>query len=142
MVRRQRIMPIGLEFARTARAVTHAFDRAMADAGASAALWQVLLLVRTERWGTQSRLADAMGVSQATLTHHLAAAERRGLVRRWRDPENRRVQQVELTDDGVEVFERLREVARRHDARLRSQLGDDDTERLRELLGRLRAAVS
>src|SRR3954468_12920723 len=113
------IPPIGLRLTRTSRVVTQAFERAMAGAGGSASAWQVLLLVRSEQWGTQSRMAEAMGITGATLTHHLNALESQGLVRRWREESNRRVQQVALTDKGEALFERLREVAVRHDERLR-----------------------
>jgi MarR family transcriptional regulator for hemolysin len=121
--------------------VTQAFERAMAQAGGSASTWQVLLLVRSKKWGTQSELAQAMGVTGATLTHHLNALEDQGLVRRWRERANRRVQNAELTDAGVRLFDRLREVAVRHDARLRSQLSDEETENLAELLDRLLAGL-
>ena len=133
--------PIGLRLARTARVVSQAFDRAMAEAGGSASTWQVLLLVRTQAWGTQSELAEGLGITGATLTHHLNALERKGLVRRWREDSNRRVQRVELTEEGIELFNRLREVARRHDRMLRSQLSADEVERLGELLERLEAGV-
>jgi MarR family transcriptional regulator for hemolysin len=133
--------PIGLRLSRTARAVTQAFERAMAEAGGSVSAWQVLLLVRSEQWGTQSRLAEAMGVTGATLTHHLNALEAQGLVRRWRDPGNRRVQRVELTDAGAALFERLRHVARRHDERLRSRLDDDEVALLAALLDKLEAGL-
>lgn len=133
--------PIGLRLTRTSRAVTQAFERAMADAGGSASTWQVLLLVRSGNWETQSALAEQLGITGATLTHHLNALERKGLVRRWREDSNRRVQRVELTDEGVELFNRLREVARRHDTRLRSQLSDEEVERLGDLLERLEAGV-
>jgi MarR family transcriptional regulator, transcriptional regulator for hemolysin len=133
--------PIGLRLTRTARVVTQAFERAMAEAGGSAAAWQVLLLVRSEQWGTQSRLAEAMGITGATLTHHLTALEAQNLVRRWREPGNRRVQRVELTDEGEALFGRLRRVAAEHDARLRSRLSDEETAQLGELLDRLRSGL-
>src|SRR3954468_15953257 len=107
----ERAIPIGLQLARTARTVSQEFERAMAAAGGSAAAWQVLLLIRSGQWGTQSGLAQAMGVTAATMTHHLGWLEAQGFVRRWRDESNRRVQQVELTDAGIELFDRLREVA-------------------------------
>jgi MarR family transcriptional regulator for hemolysin len=113
----------------------------MAEAGGSASTWQVLLLVRTQSWGTQSELAEELGLTSATVTHHLSALERKGLVRRWREDSNRRVQQVELTEAGVELFERLREVASRHDKLLRSQLSEDEVTQLGELLGRMAAGV-
>jgi MarR family transcriptional regulator for hemolysin len=133
--------PIGLQLARTARAVTAAFERAMADAGGSASTWQVLLIVRSQQWGNQSEIARAMGITGATLTHHLNALERQGLVRRWREESNRRVQRVELTDQGAALFERLRAVAVAHDQRLRSELTDAEVEQLGALLGRLRAGL-
>src|SRR3954447_1641655 len=92
--------PIGLRLARTARAVSQAFERAMSEAGGSASTWQVLLLVRSQQWGNQSEMAEAMGITGATLTHHLNAMEAQGLVRRWREASNRRVQRVELTAAG------------------------------------------
>ena len=133
--------PIGLQLTRTARVVSQAFERAMADAGGSASVWQVLLLVRSQQWGTQSEMAEAMGISGATLTHHLNAMEEQGLVRRWRESSNRRVQRVELTDAGRALFDRLRDVARAHDERLRSNLSGEESAQLAELLERLRAGV-
>src|SRR3954468_17964573 len=134
-------LPIGLQLARSARVVSQAFERAMSEAGGSASAWQVLLLVRSGQWDNQARMADAMGITGATLTHHLNALERQGLVRRWREQSNRRVQRVELTEEGIALFDRLRRVATRHDGRLRSQLSDEETEQLGALLGRLRAGL-
>jgi MarR family transcriptional regulator for hemolysin len=133
--------PIGLHLARTAHAATQAFERAMADAGGSASAWQVLLIVRTQQADSQSRMAEMMGLTRATLTHHLNALERQGLVRRWREDANRRVQRVALTDAGEELFDRLRKVAMRHDQRLRGQLSDEQVAQLGDLLDRLLAGL-
>jgi MarR family transcriptional regulator, transcriptional regulator for hemolysin len=103
------------------------------------ATWQVLLLVRSKQWDTQTEMAAAMGVTGPT--HHLNALEDQGLVRRWLEASNRRVQQVELTDAGEAMFERLRHVAARHDQRLRSQLSEAQTMELAELLKAGIAAV-
>ena len=128
-------LPIGLRLVRTARAVSQEFDRAMTEAGGSAAVWQVLLLVRSQQWGTQSQMAEAMGITGATLTHHLNAMEGQGLVTRRRTG---RVQHVDLTPEGAALFDRLREVAMRHDARLREGLTDAETAQLAALLGKIR----
>jgi MarR family transcriptional regulator for hemolysin len=141
MSRRPTREPIGLALTRTARSVSTAFERGMADAGGSASTWQVLLLVRSGQWDTQSRMAEAMGITGATLTHHLNALEKKGMVRRWREPGNRRVQQVELTAAGEAMFDRLRDVAMQHDRRLRQNLSEDEAAQLRELLEKLRAGV-
>ncbi|HEX4717528.1 MAG TPA: MarR family transcriptional regulator [Thermoleophilaceae bacterium] len=137
---RPQATPIGLQLARTARTVSQEFERAMAAAGGSAAAWQVLLLVRSGQWGTQSGLAKAMGVTGPTMTHHLGSLEAQGFVRRWRDESNRRVQQVELTDAGIELFDRLRDVAVRHDQRLRSLLTEREVDQLSKLLHKLEQA--
>jgi MarR family transcriptional regulator for hemolysin len=133
----ERQMPIGLQLARSARSVSQEFERAMAAAGGSPSTWQVLLLIRSGQWGTQSHMAKAMGVTGATMTHHLNALEAQGLVRRWREESNKRAQQVELTDEGIATFDRLREAAMRHDKRLRSRLSERELEQLSKLLHKL-----
>jgi MarR family transcriptional regulator for hemolysin len=133
-------IPIGLQLTRTARAVSQEFERAMAEAGGSVSAWQVLLLIRSGQWGTQSQLAEAMGVTGATMTHHLNSLEAQRLVRRWREPGNRRAQQVELTDDGIALFDRLREVAVAHDQRLRSRITAAEADQLAALLRKLDSA--
>jgi MarR family transcriptional regulator for hemolysin len=142
MAQRPASPPIGLHLTRTARVVTTAFERAMAEAGGSASAFQVLVLVRSGEWGTQARMAEAMGITGATLTHHLNALEAQGLVRRWREASNRRVQRVELTDEGAALFDRLRKVAMRHDARLRAKLTDAETARLAALLDKVEAGLA
>jgi MarR family transcriptional regulator, transcriptional regulator for hemolysin len=134
-------VPIGLQLTRTARTVSQAFERAMAEAGGSAATWQVLLIVRSQKWEKQSQMAAAMGITAATLTHHLNALESQGLVRRWREAANRRTQQVELTERGAALFERLRGVAMTHDARLRRGFSEEETAQLASLLERLADSV-
>src|SRR2546423_7716745 len=67
--------PLGLRLARTAHAVSQAFERAMAEAGGSAAAWQVLLLVRPGDRGLQATSSNAIGIICATPAHHLHALE-------------------------------------------------------------------
>jgi MarR family transcriptional regulator, transcriptional regulator for hemolysin len=121
---------------------TTAFERAMSDAGGSGAAFQVLVLVQSGEWRTQAGMAEAMGITGATLTHHLNALEAQGLVRRWRDASNRRVQRVELTEEGAALFDRLRRVAMRHDERLRARLTEDEAAQLAALLDKLEAGLS
>jgi MarR family transcriptional regulator for hemolysin len=86
-------------------------------------------------------MAAAMGITAATLTHHLNALEAQGLVRRTREEGNRRVQHVELTPAGIALHDRLRKVAVGHDRRLRAVLTNEEVERLGELLDKLRAGL-
>ncbi|HEX4008562.1 MAG TPA: MarR family transcriptional regulator [Solirubrobacteraceae bacterium] len=129
--------PIGLQLARTARDVGRAFDQALAAAGGSLPVWLVLLNVKTGAMGNQRELADAVGIREATLTHHLNAMEADGLLSRRRDPANRRVHVIELTAAGEEAFVRLRDAAMTFDRRLRRGLKEPELAELRRLLDRL-----
>jgi MarR family transcriptional regulator for hemolysin len=139
---RPREEPIGLLVTRTAKALSRAFDEALAGAGGSLPTWLVLVSLKSRAWGTQRELAQALGIEGPTLTHHLDGLERAGLVTRTRDPGNRRVQRVELTKAGEAAFQRLRRAAAGFDQRLRSGLGDSEVQRLRQLLGQLGANVT
>jgi MarR family transcriptional regulator, transcriptional regulator for hemolysin len=129
--------PIGRQLARTAKLVSRAFEQELALAGGSLSAWLILLSLKSRSWRTQRELAEALGIEGPTLTHHLAGLEREGLVLRSRDPENRRVQRVELTEAGDAAFHRLRRAASSFDERLRSGLDDEQIKQLRELLARL-----
>ena len=133
--------PIGLQLARAAKSVSRAFDDALAEAGGSLPVWLVLISLKSRPLGNQRELADAVGIREATLTHHLNAMDAQGLVTRRRDPANRRVHLVELTDAGEALFLRLRDAAFAFDQRLRRGLTDRDAADLEGLLLRLERNV-
>ena len=134
--------PLGLHLARTARRVSRAFDAALAAAGGSLPVWRVLLALASGRPANQRRLAAAIGIRGATLTHHLDALEAQGLLTRRRDPANRRAHRVELTAAGEALFRRLRAAAVGFDRQLRAGLADDEVATLARLLDRLRDNVA
>jgi MarR family transcriptional regulator, transcriptional regulator for hemolysin len=134
--------PVGLQLARTAKSVSRAFDDALAQAGGSLPVWLVLLNIKSQQLGNQRELADEVGIKQATLTHHLNAMDARGLVTRRRDPANRRVHLVELTEAGEAAFARLREAAFAFNQRLRRGFSDGELAGLEELLRRLERNVA
>jgi MarR family transcriptional regulator, transcriptional regulator for hemolysin len=134
--------PIGLHLARTAKAVSRAFDDALSAAGGSLPSWLVLLSVRTGKLGNQRELAEAIGIRGATMTHHLDTMEAAGLVARRRDPENRRVQLVTLTASGEAAFDRMRSAAMAFDSRLRAGLSEADVVRFTTVLDKLRDNVT
>jgi len=135
-------LPVGLQLAQAAKAVSRAFDDALAQAGGSVPVWLVLISVKSRQAASQRELAAAAGIQGATLTHHLNAMESAGLVTRRRDPENRRTHLVELTPAGDALFLRLRDAAMAFDQQLRSGLSGTDIDQLEQLLTRLRGNVS
>jgi len=132
-------VPVGLRLNQAARAVGRAFDEALAQAGGTLPVWLILLNLKVRRPGTQRELAEAVGIREATLTHHLNAMDADGLVTRTREAANRRVQVVTLTEKGDQAFLALRAAAMAFDARLRTGLADTDLATLETLLTRLSA---
>jgi MarR family transcriptional regulator, transcriptional regulator for hemolysin len=129
--------PIGLHLARTARILSRAFDDALAAAGGSLPAWLVLLNLKIQEDANQRQLAEGVGVSEATLTHHLNAMERDGLLTRRRNPSNRRTHIIELTEAGDAAFTRLAAAALSFDQQLRTNLGQAELTTLRALLDQL-----
>jgi MarR family transcriptional regulator, transcriptional regulator for hemolysin len=134
--------PIGLALARTAKAVSRDFDEALARAGGSLPVWLVLVSLKARRHRAQRDLAEAVGVEGPTLTHHLNRMERDGLVTRTRDPQNRRVHQVELTPAGEAMFQRLLGRVAAFDRQLRDGFTEEELAHLRSQLARLYANVT
>lgn len=135
-------MPIGLHLARAARIVGRAFDDSLEVAHGSLPVWLVLLNLKIQRNTNQRELAEAVGITGATLTHHLNAMEQDGLLTRRRDPVNRRNHIVEITPAGERTFMRLAVAARAFDERLRSSLTVADLAKLRTLLDQLETNVT
>src|SRR5262245_49244773 len=134
--------PLGFQLYTTSKAVRRAFGEALAEAGGSIPMWLVLVNLKAGTWGSQSDLASAVGIEGPTLTRHLDALERQGLVRRRQDPSDRRAVVVELTPEGHAAHARLLAVVIAFDRQLRSGISEEDVDRLRELLGRLEENVA
>jgi MarR family transcriptional regulator, transcriptional regulator for hemolysin len=132
-------LPIGLRLAQASRIVERAFDAALAEAEGSLPVWLILLNLKISRPANQRELAEAVGITGATLTHHLNAMDAQGLVHRTRDNANRRVQVVTLTEAGEAAFLRLRAAAIAFDARLRAGFTEADLASLDTQLQRLAA---
>jgi MarR family transcriptional regulator for hemolysin len=134
--------PIGRAVADADKRLARAFDAALAEAGGTLPTWLILLALKQQRWRTQLDLAQAVGIGNPTLTHHVDGLERAGLVTRVRDRDDRRVTRVELTDAGDAMFHRLRRVATAFDRRVTSGLSREELVQLRGLLARLEANVA
>jgi MarR family transcriptional regulator, transcriptional regulator for hemolysin len=133
--------PIGLQLARASRLVGRAFDDALGEAGGSMPVWLVLLNLKVRQTANQRDLAEAVGIREATLTHHLNAMEAAGLLTRRRDQANRRIHVVELTDAGEAAFLRLRDAAAAFDRRLCGGITAEQLASLDDLLNRLAANI-
>lgn len=134
--------PIGRHLHWVARIVQKAFNETLEESGGSQPVWLILLSMKIKDFDTQQELARSVGIEGPTLTHHLDAMERDGLVARRRDPDNRRSVRVELTTEGEALFHRLREAARSFDRRLRQGMSSEKVDLVREALTRMAENVS
>ena len=133
--------PIGRVLDSTSKQLSRAFDQQLADAGGSRPGWLVLVALKQQRWRTQQEVAAFVGIEGPTLTHHLDAMEKAGLIERARDPADRRAMRVELTKAGDKLFMQLAKAAIEFDERLREGITDKDLETVRRVFSQMRGNV-
>jgi MarR family transcriptional regulator for hemolysin len=105
-------------------------------------MWLIATALKGADHARQRDIASAIGLEDATLTHHLHRMEQAGLVARHREPTNRRNQLVVLTASGEELFERMRTSVIAFDEQLRRGVSRKELDQVRGLLGRLRTNVT
>ena len=121
----------------TARLVREAFDVRLTPLDLN--LTQASLLGYVAEFGetTQTRLADRLGIGRAAIGSVVDTLERRGLVGRHPDPDDRRVWRVGITDDGREMVERIDAVDRQLRGELRYGIGREERQALAWVMTRL-----
>ncbi|MFJ9722010.1 MarR family winged helix-turn-helix transcriptional regulator [Streptomyces sp. NPDC101209] len=111
--------------------------------GASVARLRTMrMLARAEQPLRMRDLSEMTGVAARTVTSIVDALERDGLVERLRHPQDRRAFLLRLTDEGLRCHREAEEVDRRALAEATAGLDDEDRERMRALLARIRSATS
>ena len=119
-------VPVAVAMWQSVHRVMRAFDAQLSEQGASWQVWHILLALHQGTPATQRELAHAVGIREATLTHHLRGMEDKGLIVRSRQETNRRVQRIEVTADGEALFRRLKSAAIEFDRALRAAIGDGE----------------
>lgn len=90
---------------------------------------------------TAGELADANLVTTGGITQRVDKLERSGLVGRQRDPQDRRVVYVDLTDRGLEVVDEVSEAHFANERRMLGGLTSTEQDRLADLLSRLETSL-
>jgi DNA-binding MarR family transcriptional regulator len=91
---------VGFMISRLANAMRLELERRLAPFGITAQQWTVLMLCHTNGAVTPSRLAEELGVDGSAVTRLLDRLEKKRLLERKTNPNDRRSIQVELLDDG------------------------------------------
>ncbi|GAA5047866.1 DNA-binding MarR family transcriptional regulator [Thermocatellispora tengchongensis] len=94
---------------------------------------RVLGILRDRR-PRMTELAAFLGLDKSTLSGLIDRAERRGLVARGKDPHDRRVVDVFLTQAGLELAEQVYDEVRRALAPVTNRLDPQDRDQLVQLL--------
>lgn len=136
-------VPVAVAMWQSVHRVMRAFDAHLSEQGATWQVWHILLAVHQGTPATQRELAQAVGIREATLTHHLRGMEDKGLIVRSRQENNRRVQRIEVTKAGEALFRRLKTQAIEFDRTLREAIGpgEGDVEAFFATLTRLAESV-
>ncbi len=121
----------------TARLIREAFDARLKPLDLN--LTQASLLAYVAEFGatTQSRLADQMGTGRAAMGSVVDGLERRSLVERHPDPDDRRVWRVDLTDAGRDLAVSVVSVDEILRSELRHGIGREERQALSWVLTRL-----
>ena len=88
---------------------------------------------------SQQALAELLGTPATRLVALVDGLEERGLVERRRNPADRRLHAVHLTEAGTALLRDIGRVAREHDDAVLASLDPDERTRLHDLLAKLAA---
>jgi DNA-binding MarR family transcriptional regulator len=97
----------------------------------------ILLALDEGSHETQGAIADALGYDRGQLVGLLDELEKRGLVERRRDPDDRRRHLVQMTAEGKRTLRRLRSLARELEDDFLEPLSDAERDKLHALLLKL-----
>lgn len=113
------------------------FAERIAGLGLSPAEAGLLRMLAMSPGRSQRELADDLGMPPSRFVPFADTLEERGVIERRKNPADRRVYALHLTDRGGELLAQLRDVALEHDERLLEALSPGEREQLRGLLGRV-----
>jgi DNA-binding MarR family transcriptional regulator len=131
---------VGFLMKQAVEMMSRAIDTRMAEHSLTNAQWRPLLLLSRNSPGTATQVARWVGCDTGATTRMLDRLEDKGLLRRVRSTDDRRVQELELTEEGRKAAEIVPYViADVLNAHL-CGFSHKEVEQLRELLERVVAA--
>jgi len=128
---------------RTAADITECFEKFLAKHGLSHGRFAIMMFLNRnpETPVNQTQIAEAYGVSKATITGLIDGLERDAMVQRLPDPTDRRATLVQLTPTGNAFLAGFLPDHFLAVAELMAGLGAADRAKLIDLMGRLRSGL-
>jgi DNA-binding MarR family transcriptional regulator len=128
---------VGYNIRRAYLVIQALFDKEMEKHDLRQAEFAVLSVVRGNPGINQRALADALAVAPPNLATLLDRLEARGLLARQRSTEDKRVQHVTLTTQGVRLYGRALKAAAVADGMALERLSEPEREQLKALLRKI-----
>jgi MarR family transcriptional regulator, organic hydroperoxide resistance regulator len=122
-----------------------AFKRMVAtierESGVGGMKWFLLTVLGRRDGLSQGEFTQEYEMDPSRVTRTAQSLEADGLIRRERDVEDNRVMRMYLTEEGIEVLDRLPEINDQLRRRVHSVLSEQEFEELRRMLGLLAEAM-
>lgn len=132
---------VGYAVRTTHRAFLRVLQARIAPHGVSAGMWYFLRVLWIEDGLTQRELSQRIGMMEPTTVTALNNMARRGLIRRRRNPRDKRKINIYLTARGRRLRKTLAPVAMEVNAVALQDFSTREVDTLRRLLGRARARL-
>jgi DNA-binding MarR family transcriptional regulator len=132
---------IGYVLRRTQLATFQDFMRAFAEVDIRPAQFAVLTIIERNPGLKQSQVSAALGIKRTNLVALLDGLEERRLATREPVVADRRSYALHLTEKGLALMQRLREINAAHEKRLMTHIGEEGRDRLLILLRGLLDAI-
>jgi DNA-binding MarR family transcriptional regulator len=126
----------GYLVSRLAQTVTRELDRRMVDLGLTDAQWKPLLLLRQGSCMTAADLSRKGCHDTGAVTRLLDRLEGKGLIRRVRSEADRRIVNLELTDEGLQVSAEVPKILANLANQVLAGFSTEEFAVFRDLLGR------
>ncbi|AZY49497.1 MarR family winged helix-turn-helix transcriptional regulator [Bordetella avium] len=121
------------------QSINRMLDQEMAPLDLTAMQWRPLAMIHKGRADTSAELARVIGVDTGAMTRTLDRLEAKGLLRRVRSSEDRRVVKLELTEAGLNKAREIPAyIAKALNSHLRG-FSQEEVRQLRHLLSRMLA---
>eukprot|EP00903_Cladosiphon_okamuranus_P001415 g1413.t1 len=125
-----------------AETVSRSFSKIYADKyGIGIPEWRVLAMLGEHREMTARDVSQATSMHKTKVSRAVAALEKRGLILRVKNPEDQREQTLQLSSEGVAVYEDIVPRALAYSRQLEDALTEDQKAVLDDLFARLHNAA-
>jgi DNA-binding MarR family transcriptional regulator len=128
------------EIMRAYQAVLNVFSRQVGMPAAQLALMRLLAICHPEAVGIM-QIARQLGINPAAVTRQVKAMESERLVERSADARDGRRSHINLTDDGLRIFQQLHERAHAFEQALGTAVSAEDMAAAVRVLVHIRAAL-